>query len=363
VTGNSFDTNFTLILNDGSGKLISRRNFDATADGIAPSVTTLALGYIDKDNNLDIAINDTGGSRVIILPGNPDGTFRQARAVATPHRVDGITLADVDGDGNTDLITVGSDAVTVSLGNGIGQFQHPVDYQAGPVPVTVTTADVNNDGFPDIIAGLYTGHGIGTLLNDGTGHFGKQIYLLTNFRAIGLAVGDLNKDGNLDVVTANTTGHGTGSSTILLGNGDGAFTISETLKIKTSVGAVAVVDINADGNLDVVTLGDELRVYLGNGDGSFGTPTVTPTSGGGTGVVGDFNHDGKLDAVISNVTTTGYTAFLFMGNGDGTFQSPQSYTASGEVQAAADLNHDGALDVVSAGFGCCVSVLLNTGAQ
>jgi hypothetical protein len=363
ATGSSFDTNFTVALNGGNGNLISRKNFSATIGGVAPYITSLALGYIDKDNNLDVAVNDIYHSGVIILLGAAGGTFRQANFVPTPHSANGVTLADVNGDGYTDLITAGANDVTVLLGNGIGNFQHPADYQAGPSPYAVTTADINNDGFPDIIAGLYTGHGIGTLLNDGTGHFGKQIYLLTNFRAIGLAVADLNKDGNLDVVTANTTGHETGSSTILLGNGDGTFTVSETLKIKTYVGSVAVADVNGDGNLDVVTLGYELRVFLGNGDGTFGSPFIGPAVDGRAGVIGDFNRDGRLDAVITNVTTTGYTAFLFLGNGDGTFQAPQSYTASGIARAAADLNRDGALDVVTGGFEGWVSVLLNTGAK
>jgi hypothetical protein len=70
--------------------------------------------------------------------------------------------------------------------------------------------------------------------------------------------------------------------------------------------------------------------------------------------VGDFNHDGKLDVVVSNFGEAGFgpaTISVFLGNGDGTFQPPTNLPLPAsadpwEVEVA-DLNGDGNLDIVS----------------
>lgn len=74
--------------------------------------------------------------------------------------------------------------------------------------------------------------------------------------------------------------------------------------------------------------------------------------------MGDFNHDGKLDAAVLNFKANNVAVFL--GKGDGTFQSPVSYGVSNQPisLAGADLNHDGNVDLVTANLSNNVSVLL-----
>jgi hypothetical protein len=172
-----------------------------------------------------------------------------------------------------------------------------------------------------------------------------------------VAVGDLNKDGFLDVATANTN-RIENSFSVLLGHGDGTFTIQQS-SFRSSGAAVAIADVNRDGNLDVVLLGDQVIVYPGNGNGTFGQRIVSNTGqhGFSSGVLGDFNGDGKLDAAITGLSGV----LLSLGNGDGTFQLAETYPGGG-ADAAGDFNRDGALDVLGAGR-CCIDVLLNTGAK
>src|SRR6266478_8010713 len=122
--------------------------------------------------------------------------------------------------------------------------------------------------------------------------------------------------------------------------------------------AVASVDLNNDGKLDLVVTNDiggnfrsTVSVLLGNGDGTF-QPALTykvgpsPTSV----AIGDFNHDGKLDLAVASPTGTpnGYgLVTVLLGNGDGTYQPGDNYSAGQDPYyvVSADFNLDGRLDL------------------
>jgi hypothetical protein len=61
---------------------------------------------------------------------------------------------------------------------------------------------------------------------------------------------------------------------------------------------VAVTDLNGDGHLDIITSG--VTVLLGNGDGTFSSPTSYAVPGGGALIVGDFNRDGQPDVAVTS---------------------------------------------------------------
>ena len=129
---------------------------------------------------------------------------------------------------------------------------------------------------------------------------------------------------------------------------------------------VAVGDFNQDGLLDVVVLNyyaSSLSVFLGAGDGTFGTPTQFPADFTCYSVVvGDFNGDGKLDLAVTNINA--WTVSIYLGNGDGTFQSKQDYPVGGRPQglAVGDFNRDGNLDLAVANTSSAsVSILLGDG--
>src|ERR1700722_8063941 len=81
-------------------------------------------------------------------------------------------------------------------------------------------------------------------------------------------------------------------------------------------------DFNNDGIPDLAVLTSlSLNILLGKGNGQFQPPLVVATGGGWDGiVVGDFNHDGKLDVAVTRTdTSTSGTVNVYLGNGDGTF--------------------------------------------
>jgi hypothetical protein len=153
---------------------------------------------------------------------------------------------------------------------------------------------------------------------------------------------------------------------VFLGNGDGTFGTPSLYSTGTTDLCVAVGDFNGDGIPDLVTADDKsdtVSVLLGNGDGTF-KPRVPYSVGSFPQVVaiGDFNGDGKLDLATANQNSNNVT--VLQGNGDGTFQTGVNYAvgSSPEDVAVGDVNGDGSLDLVTADLNNNdVEVLLNTG--
>lgn len=167
----------------------------------------------------------------------------------------------------------------------------------------------------------------------------------------GVVSGDFSGNGTLDIAVSG------GALSTLRGKGDGTFLKPVLYSYPLGI-PIAVGDFNGDGKLDLVVTGalgdggpsgNTVNVLLGNGDGTFQAPLVSPTTEFPTFVaVGDFNHDGKLDVVIVDPP---YISVL-LGSGNGTFQAPidnDSFPGP-ESLAVADFNNDGRLDVAAEGY-------------
>jgi hypothetical protein len=189
-----------------------------------------------------------------------------------------------------------------------------------------------------------------------------------------VAVADFNGDGKLDYVTANN-GNNTTTVGIALGNGDGTFKTPSTIAVPCGAVWVATGDFNGDGKTDLAVASVDcgpgtngVNIFLGNGDGTFtakGTLT-SPLSNPFSIAVGDFNGDGKMDLAVVDRGVTTDSVFFYLGNGDGTFQAPTSVSLGGLAASnqivAADFNKDGHLDVaVSEINGSNVVVILGVG--
>jgi len=118
----------------------------------------------------------------------------------------------------------------------------------------------------------------------------------------------------------------------LLGNGDGTFQSPTTFATVGYPMAITVADFNADGKPDVAVVNGEfpkhpvsanvnvVSILLGNGDGTLQMHVEYPTGTTPKSVVdGDFNDDGKLDLAVTNQDDN--TVSILLGNGDGTFKT------------------------------------------
>ncbi|MEK7315002.1 MAG: FG-GAP-like repeat-containing protein [Candidatus Eisenbacteria bacterium] len=281
-----------------------------------------------------------------------------------------VRLVDFNGDGKLDLMIndSGSPSGTVSilLGNGDGTFQSRQSAAVGVSANQAVAGDLNEDGFPDVVAansGNGGGNSVTVLIGAGDGTlFGRTDYLVGT-GANGIALADMNRDGHLDIVTANPN---SGSVTLLFGAGDGTFAGRTDYSVGSYPYFVAVADFNHDGWPDVSTAefqDSRTTVRLGGPGGVLGPASSFATASSPRSVaVGDFNRDGNSDLILG--TDTGVNvASLLLGNGDGTFQPHVDFATGGSPYqiAVADLDGDGNLDAtVVARFGS-LSFLLGNG--
>jgi hypothetical protein len=122
--------------------------------------TAIAAGDMDQDGKVDLAV--TIGSaptyEVRVLKGVGDGTFTAMATltltIGSPG-VDGVAIGDIDGDGRLDIAvtTPASDSVVVWRGNGAGGFIGPVSWSSGDTTSSLTLADLNSDGLLDVATG------------------------------------------------------------------------------------------------------------------------------------------------------------------------------------------------------------------
>ncbi len=258
-----------------------------------------------------------------------------------------IAIADVNGDGNPDLLTVGEPydyafgEIGVLLGTGKGKFgSFATYYTGGTYPTSIALGDVNGDGHVDVVVANY--ENIAVLFGNGNGTFQAAQNFGSGAKAVALA--DVNGDGKLDLLVATDN-----SVEVRFGNGDGTFQAAQDYG--TGGYMIAVADVNGDGTLDMLVTTDGVSVLLGNGDGTF-QPPQDYSSGGNSPqsiYVHDVNGDGKPDLIVANLLSNNVGVLL--GNGDGTFQPVQTYDSGGFYAAAvvaADLNGDGIPDLAVA---------------
>jgi hypothetical protein len=266
-----------------------------------------------------------------------------------------IVAGDFDGNGTLDLAVTNQNDNTLSilLNNGNGTFQTHIDYATGTGPVAVVAGDFNSDGVLDLAVANSTANTVSVLLGNSNGTFQAKHDFSTGSGTqtpVWLAVGDFNGDGKLDLAVANEAAN---TISILLGNGDGTFTIKSSPPVTSTPVSVAVGDFNRDGKLDLVvanSTANSVSVFLGNGDGTFqaGQVLANIKSDPHSVTVGDFNSDGILDFAIANETSD--TTLVAYGKGDGTFQTPLQNFSTGtapSMEVAGDLNGDGYLDLIT----------------
>jgi hypothetical protein len=316
ATANSVSSNVSVLLGKGDGTFQDAVNY-----GVGASPQGIALADLDGDGNLDLVTPNFGGT-VSVLLGNGDGTFRAARNFPAGSSPSSVAVCDVNRDSIPDLVVANFNTGTVSvlLGVGDGTFQSPVTYPVGTQPDFVACAALTGSGFPDLVVSNYFGGGISVLLNNGDGTFAPRVFYATaGILPTGIAIADFDGDLVPDIAVGNQDST-VNNLSILRGNGDGTLEAARNYRVgpNTYLSGIAA---------------------------------------------GDYNGDRSIDLAVADQNNS--VVHVLLGNGDGTFQSTMNFNTSGNTWdvATASLTGTGLLDLVTANKGTNdVSVLLNDGA-
>lgn len=313
---------------------------------------------------------------------------------ATDHTVTAaglhITSADIDGDGDIDLINAGwvADNVEVLLNDGTGTFTSAGTSLAGSLPRWTAVADFNGDGYPDIIvANLFSDY-LSLLLNNGVDNShvwqGLASAITIPMNAPNqfdgstdcVLAADLNGDGLIDIAALKRF---SSKIAILINNGKDGNNVwqgfANPVDYNNGDGIVPVAimagHLNADSALDLVVANEfsnDITVLLNSGNGTF--PTAVNVNAGNSPesvAVADFDGDFIDDVAVPNFTSDLIT--ILHNNGSGVLGSPTTIVVGSYPFGAGpnailpydiDKDHDFDL-VVSNNISKNISVLLNNG--
>jgi len=297
----------------GNGRFAAAETVTSTGE------TDFRLADLDRDGNVDLVTLD---GRVFLA--NGDGSFR---ANPTPFSGAPSALADINGDGCADIVSVVSGEFLSLRPASVAVFPGKCDGTFGPAVRTdlasdqyvrdAVAGDFNGDGRSDVAVSFM---GMVHVYNgQADAHVGPAHDTGISLPGIGdvafggafMAVADMNGDGKADVVALPTFGSGPPPIVfIALGNGDSTFVLDTSPKPNGPGGAVAVADFDGDGRLDVVALacgegrngcgpGARLVVVRNTAD-AFSTAVAVDIGVGSRHVaVGDLNGDGRPDVVVA----------------------------------------------------------------
>jgi hypothetical protein len=259
----------SILLNNGNAVFAPQARYP-----VADYPTCICSGDLDKDGDIDLVISNNLTDQVAVLMNHGNGTFAPYTYFPAGIGPFSAITADVNGNGYLDIIVghgdpVASSNISVLLNNCDGTFSPPSVYTVGNSPLNISAADMDADGDLDLLTSNAGDNNVSYLSNHGNGSFSyNEVFPVGNF-PVALFATDLDGNGSLDLVAVNRNSD---DLSILLSfirgdvNGDGLIDIGDMVYLLNYLykrGPAAYPPASADANCDeAVNVGDV--IYLIN---------------------------------------------------------------------------------------------------
>jgi hypothetical protein len=337
----------------------------------------IAAADLDGDGDVDFVSSNRGGNSLSVRLNIGLGRFTAGQEISlvtttfvNPQPI-GIQLADMDGDGDFDIVQANTDynaaSVNVFTNAGNATFSLYSNRILAGIPGLLNVLDVNGDGSPDVVlpvgnavSGGSSSSTVTVLENNSYGalSLGQQAPTQAYYGLNLIATGDMDNDGDLDaLVSRDNGGLGVFANQIsysVTGSAQYGLNYNAALGLPNVATAdIAVGDLDGDGDLDLVRTptasGQTVNVHFNNGQGAFDNTTFqTLTTAASTDglVLADMDGDGDLDLIASNYAAGSIS--LSLNNGLGIMGTPRNISVGTHPTrpTVADLNGDGRLDIL-----------------
>jgi hypothetical protein len=333
-------------------------------------------------NSVSVLLNTTAA-------GASTPSFAAQQTFATGTFPDSLAVADFNGDGKPDLVVANDLSNTMSVllnttatGASTPSFTIQETFATGGDPASVAVADFNGDGKPDLVVANNASHTVSVLLNTTTPGASNSSFTAQQTFAIGIlpfsvTVADVNGDGSPDLVVANSNSN---TVSVLLnttapGASTPSFTAQETFDTGMSPSTVTVADFNGDGKPDLVVANftsNTVSVLLNTtpfltlvttASPAVTLGTIAPTLSDSALLSGDTNPTGSITFTLTGPGGLSFTQTDTVA-GNGTYTASDTLPTTGTVAGtytwsaiySGDANNSSAQDQGGAGEQTVVSL-------
>ena len=357
AAGRTYAEDFSVTINDANDV----PTFDVP---VTPTFTENAIATTDGAISVETADVDGDGDLDVLSAGfhadtfgwhenDGNGSFTTHNITTTANGARSIKAADLDGDGDMDLITaaVHNNTITWFENDGRQSFTARTITNNADGAISVSVADIDRDGDLDVVAASGDTHTVEWYENDGSQSFTAQTIATNVFGVFSIVTADVDRDGDLDVVSAAEAG-----DTVAWHENDGSqnFTVRTITTTAVSVRSVKTADVDGDGDLDVLSASfndDTIAWYENDGSQNFTVRTITTGANGAMDVsTADVDGDGDLDVISASHLGDTFDWYENDGSQNFTARALPAVPDGAYDVTTGDLDGDGDPDIVSAAF-------------